>query len=304
MIRIAFANSEASPLTLQTDEFVQQIEDLASSGLAQAPLRSVMVERLDEDGRVIWVRHYSTFSRLRRLARDLGSPTGGRRQRPPLGEGAARPASTRRHNKMDAQVLETDAKAAWDAGDYDRTATLLLQGYGNELLSFLIARLGNHGDGQEAFSMFAEDMWVGLPKFGWRSSLRTWSYTIARNAANRFARSPNRRAERNLTLSQNASISQLVEQVRTQTNAYKVTTIKNRVRVLRDQLDPDDRMLLVLRIDRAMAWRDLAQVMMGQVEGEGDVDADAVDREAARLRKRFERVKADLKKLAKADGLV
>ncbi|MDD9943302.1 MAG: hypothetical protein OXU20_19845, partial [Myxococcales bacterium] len=100
------------------------------------------------------------------------------------------------------------------------------------------------------------------------------------------------------------SISQLVEQVRTQTNAYKVTTIKNRVRVLRDQLDPDDRMLLVLRIDRAMAWRDLAQVMMGQVEGEGDVDADAVDREAARLRKRFERVKADLKKLAKADGLV
>lgn len=51
---------------------------------------------------------------------------------------------------------------------------------------------------------------------------------------------------------------------------------------------PEDRMLLVLRLDREMSWTEVARVLTDDA-----ADAD-VSREAARLRKRFERVKAKL----------
>ena len=200
---------------------------------------------------------------------------------------------------MDRQEIEAQVKAACDAGNYERAATLTLEGYGTELLSFLIARLRNHDDGQEAFSMFVEDLWTGLPGFEFRASVRTWAYTLARNAANRFATGPARRRERNLTFTQNAELSHLAERIRSSTGKHRQTEVRDRVRALREQLDPEDQTLLILRIDRGMAFRDLASVMSG-----GVLEGDALRREAARLRKRFERVKSELKALAKAEGLL
>ena len=46
------------------------------------------------------------------------------------------------------------------------------------------------------FSEFAEDFWRGLEGFRWRTSLRSWGYTLARNAANRYQRSRRRREAR------------------------------------------------------------------------------------------------------------
>lgn len=195
--------------------------------------------------------------------------------------------------------LEAQIRAACDEQRYDRGATLTLEHYGDELLSFLIARLRDQDAGQEAFSMFVEDLWVGLPKFEFRASVRTWAYTLARNAANRYASSPARRRDRNLTFTRHAEVSQMVERVRSQTAAHQRTEVKDRLRALRDELDPDDQTLLILRIDRNLAWRELAQVMSG-----GEPDADGLKREAARLRKRFERVKAELKARARAEGLL
>lgn len=61
-------------------------------------------------------------------------------------------------------------------------------------------------------------------------------------------------------------------------------------------------MLLILRVDRNMPWRDLALIMME--DSDAEAGAAAVEREAARLRKRFERIKADLKHLATRAGLI
>jgi RNA polymerase sigma-70 factor (ECF subfamily) len=195
---------------------------------------------------------------------------------------------------------EKSIRQAFDAGDLDAAATAALDLYGDEIHSFLGMRLRNTNDAQEAFSMFAEDFWVGLAKFGWRSSVRTWAYMIARNAAARYASAPHRRAARNLTLSAPGRVSAWIERARSATQIHQQTAVKDRVRALREQLDPDDQMLLVLRIDRNLAWRDLAITMTG----DADLDDAALDREAARLRKAFERVKAQLKDLAQADGLL
>jgi RNA polymerase sigma-70 factor (ECF subfamily) len=202
-------------------------------------------------------------------------------------------------------VREAEIRAACDVGDHERGVTLLLQMYAEELLSFLIARLGDRSHGEEAFSLLAEDLWVSLPKFEFRSSVRTWAYMVARHVAARYARAPSRRKERNLTLSRNVQLSQLVEQVRTRTEVYRQTDVKNQARALREKLDPDDQMLLVLRVDRQMEWRDLAIVMStGEDSPPLTLNDEALDREAARLRKRFERVKEELKRMAKESGLL
>jgi RNA polymerase sigma-70 factor (ECF subfamily) len=195
---------------------------------------------------------------------------------------------------------EERIRAEFMAGRLEAAATATLEAYGSELLSFLASRLRARSDAHEAFSMFAEDLWLGLPKFGWRCSIRTWSYTLARNAASRYASAPQQRHERNVPLSCSEALSALIERARSSTKIYQRTEIKDRFRTLREQLDPEDQTLLVLRVDRGMAWRDLAITMLG----DADVDDGAIEREAARLRKTFERVKAELKRLAEREGLL
>lgn len=194
---------------------------------------------------------------------------------------------------------EHEIRAAFEGGDYERVTRLAFERYGDEVLAFLIARLGNVADGEEVFGSFAEKFWRGLPSFRWQASLRSWCYRIARNAANDFTTAAPRRRERPLTGSQHGALSALVERVRTQTEAYRRTEVKDRMQVLRETLPPDDQMLLILRVDREMQWRELALAML-----EGSAAPADLDREAARLRKRFERVKDTLRELARRDGLL
>jgi RNA polymerase sigma-70 factor (ECF subfamily) len=175
-----------------------------------------------------------------------------------------------------------------------------MKGYGNEILGFLNARLGSESDGREVFSTFAEDFWTGLSNFNWRCSMRVWAYTLARNAANRYATHPQRRAERNLELWTHDHLSELRANVRSVTKLYRRTETKDRFQALREQLDPEDQMLLILRVDRGMAFRDLAFAMTGDLE----LDDVALEREVARLRKAFERIKTELRRMASAQGLM
>jgi RNA polymerase sigma-70 factor (ECF subfamily) len=197
--------------------------------------------------------------------------------------------------------MEARIQAACRAGDPAAAATLAIESYGAEILAFLIARLRGRGNAEEVFSMFAEKLWTGLPDFEWRCSVKSWAYRIARNAANDFVTAAQNRPERNLALSGHPSLSALVERVRTATQNYRRTEVKDRVRELRERLAPDDQMLLILRVDQDMAWRDLVVAMGGP---DAPLDDAEVDKEAARLRKRFERVKGQLRDLAREAGLL
>jgi RNA polymerase sigma-70 factor (ECF subfamily) len=186
-------------------------------------------------------------------------------------------------------------RAQWEAA-----ATATLEAYGDEIASFLGSRLRSVADAGDAFSMFAEDLWVGLPSFAWRCSMRTWAYTLARNVAARYGASPERRPERALSFAHAEQFGEFVERARSSTRVYQRTEVKDRFRALREQLDGEDQMLLVLRVDRNLSWRDLALT----ISGDPNLDGEPLERESARLRKAFERVKSELRRLAEREGLL
>lgn len=198
--------------------------------------------------------------------------------------------------------LEARARRACAAGDHDRGMTHLVEAYGAELLRFLSARLGDAEAASEVYSDVVERLWRNLPRFQWRHGARGYCYAIARNAANNYATAAGRRPDRNLALSQ-AGASAVVERVRTATMPFLRTEMKDRFRALRAQLSNEDQVLLTLRIDRGLEWRELALVMV--FDGERELPSEGeLTREAARLRQRFKSAKDKLKAFAVKEGLL
>jgi RNA polymerase sigma-70 factor (ECF subfamily) len=196
--------------------------------------------------------------------------------------------------------LEGEVRALVERGDHAGAATHALRGYGPELFGFLVATLHSEQDASDVFADLAEALWRGIARFSWESTLRTWAYAIARNASRRFRRDAGRRARREARAGESA-LDGVAAAVRTQTLTFLRTAQRTRLETLRDALDPDDRTLLVLRVDRRLEWIDVARVFASDVEGP---DAETLAREASRLRKRFQLVKERLHALARKEGLV
>ncbi len=188
-----------------------------------------------------------------------------------------------------------DLETALKAGDYQRGGTLALDLYGPELFGYLAAILDETA-AEEVFAQLSEDLWRGLPGFAFRSSVRTWLYVLAKNALHRFRRSPWNHKNRRTGSDQ---LDAWVAKARSRTAPWQRTDVKDRFRALREALDDDDQSLLVLRVDRALAWRDVARVFAGD-----DATDDVVERETVRLRKRFQVLKDQLREQAIADGLI
>jgi len=192
---------------------------------------------------------------------------------------------------MDREVLEREVRTLCEAGDHARAATALLRGYGPELYGFVAAL--HHGDGDDVFGELSMDLWRGLPGFQWQSSLRTWAYTLARNASHRSRR----KIRREVPLDD--QVAELAAEIRTKTRSFLRTEIKNKFAALRASLPVDDQELLILRVDRGLAWNDLAIALADE-----PLEGDAITREAARLRKRFSVLKEKLLEAGRREGLV
>lgn len=197
------------------------------------------------------------------------------------------------------EALEAELKTLCQAGDHRAATTLTIERYGPEILGYLVAVARTESDATDAFSLFSEDLWRGITGFRWEASMRTWAYTLARNALRRLVRTPERRA-RKVPLSRASEVMNMAERVRTETMQYLRTEVKDQVAELRAELDPEDQTLFVLRISRQMSWNEIARVM-----GEDpDASDDDLKKASARLRKRFERAKNTLAELARARGIV
>jgi RNA polymerase sigma-70 factor (ECF subfamily) len=180
-------------------------------------------------------------------------------------------------------------------GQLKEVATLVIESYGPEVLNFLATMLRDHADSGDAFAQACEDLWRGLPRFEGRASMKTWFYTLARHAASRLRRSSHH--ERFSTLSE---ITDVADRVRSRTSPHLKTEVKLGFAAIRAALDDEERMLLVLRVDRGMSWNDVARVM-----SDDDAASEAeIARSAARLRKRFQSVKETIRERAIAAGLV
>jgi RNA polymerase sigma-70 factor (ECF subfamily) len=106
---------------------------------------------------------------------------------------------------------------------------------------------------------------------------------------------------RDVPLSQVGRLSEVAERIRTETRPSARTETKSEVARLRERLPADDQMLLALRLDRKLAWTEIAQVMFH----DGEVVEDAVlAKDSMRLRKRYQSVKDKLRAMAREAGLV
>jgi len=192
--------------------------------------------------------------------------------------------------------VEISVRELVERGDLDGAASLTITHYGPELHGFLCALAHDPDLAAEAFAAASEHLWRGLAKFRWEASLRTWTYQLSRNALHQLRRDPRRRPERNLPLSVAASIAAVP---RSTTAPYLRNEVMAGLRGLIESLDPDEHEILILRIDRRMSWKDIARATAAEDEPES-----TLDQRCAALRKRYERTKNLLKKLALESGLL
>jgi RNA polymerase sigma-70 factor, ECF subfamily len=192
-------------------------------------------------------------------------------------------------------MIDDEVRARVSAGDRDRATTLTLEHYGPEVLGYLRAIARDEDLAAEAFAITSERLWLTFDRFRWEASLRTWIYQLARNSLHRLHRDPRRRAANNVPLS---VVTSLEEARRSATAPHRRTDVKEAFRALREGLDPLDHEILILRLDRAMSWKDIARALTDEEP------TDSVEQRAAAYRKRFERVKRELRDLAVTEGLL
>jgi RNA polymerase sigma-70 factor (ECF subfamily) len=183
--------------------------------------------------------------------------------------------------------LDERVRSLLEAGETGAAATLALRELGPELLGFLSGVLGD-SDADEVFQTLSERLWRSLKGFQGRCSIRTWTYVLARHEIGRFRKGLRRYAERRVPISE---IKDLLEAARTRTRSTIATNKERQLAALRDELPVEDRTLLILRVDRNLAWDDIALAFADTPEAFSDEDR---KREAARLRKRFQLIKQRL----------
>lgn len=190
---------------------------------------------------------------------------------------------------MRLMSLEGDIREALDRGQVEAAATATIRGYGPPVLGYLTRVLGSADDAADAFSLFSEQLWKGMGRFEGRSTIRVWAYRIAWSAAMRVLSQDWRRRRERLRTSM---ASRLAAEV--QSRAAGEPAPVDELDALRGALSPDERALLVLRIDQRLSWREVAEIL--------GAEGAAVDE--AVLRKRFERLKEKLGQLARQRGIM
>lgn len=173
-------------------------------------------------------------------------------------------------------------------GDVEGATTQAIGRHGPAVYGYLRTLL-EEDDAREVYSQWAEDLWRGLPGFRGECTLRAWAFRIAWHAAARFWRDPYRARGERLPPSIASRLAQSVVP-----SSLLAGGRRDRLQRLRDSLDPEDRTLLALRIDRELEWNEVAAVLA----------ADGEDVSAPALRKRFERLKDRMAQLAREQGLL
>jgi len=187
-------------------------------------------------------------------------------------------------------VLESSVREHLDRGDAREAAAVALRALGPQILGYLEAVLKDPDDARDAFQRFAEELWRWLPTFRGEGSLRAFAYRIAWHAAARLKREPWQRRKERMRTTMASRLAASIASQGPRTAAGR----RDRLWQLRAALEPEEQTLLILRLDQEMPWNEVALVLSGKGE---ELDPGAA-------RKRFERIKAKLARMAKEQGLV
>lgn len=188
-------------------------------------------------------------------------------------------------------ALEAEIGALLDAGDLRGAAGAAIRGYGPEIAAYLRAVVRDAAEADEVFSRLCEKLWRGLGRFQRSSSMRTWLYRIAWNAARDFGREGQRGRTRRLRTSE---FSGLAAQALQSLPAWQRDSAPDALARLRGSMEPEEQTLLTLRLHSKLSWKQVAGIL--------STPEKPLDEAAAR--KRFERLKTKLRALAEAEGLL
>jgi RNA polymerase sigma-70 factor, ECF subfamily len=201
-------------------------------------------------------------------------------------------------NQAGPGSLEQKIRQSLGRGELEEAIRIIVEGYGPEILTYLVRSMRNEADASEVFSRFCERLCRGMAGFQQRSSCRTWLYRLATNARNRFWEDPYRRRSVRLASDE---ISKLEQEVRSSTLSYLKSGAIDRFAKLRAELDPDEQTLLVLRVEKEMGWTEIAEILSAAEEVLGEKELKV---RAATWRQRFKRLKDKMLKMAREDGLL
>lgn len=177
-----------------------------------------------------------------------------------------------------------------EQGAFSEAATAIVETYGPEILTYLRGILRDDVRAKEVFSEWGERLWTGLPTLRSKASVRTWAFRVAWCAAFDHRRRTARRREQRLTTTE---VSRIVQVVHDRTPTHLKTGGRDKLDAIRATLDPEERSLLHLRVDRKLSWDQIAEIM----------SADGEPVEAAALRKRYQRLREKLHTMAERAGL-
>lgn len=186
--------------------------------------------------------------------------------------------------------LEKRIGALVGAGDLEGAAVALIEGYGPEVRSYLHALLDDQEAAEDGYSIFQVNVWRGLGTWRREGSARAWAYRVAWNAASRFHRDPWERRRVRLPTGAASRLAAPLESTGRRTRERHLEALAG----LRASLAPADQTMLILKVDRDLSWAEVAAVLAADGQPSGQ--------EA--LRKRFERLRKKLARLAVARGLV
>ncbi len=186
---------------------------------------------------------------------------------------------------IDSQIL-----ASCQQENYDAATRLILAGYRRSVCSYLSVRARDRACADEAFSLFLEDIWRGLPGFRFQCKVHAWVFTIARNALCRQMKARWRWGSRHVSLESQE------ERLEARQFADVAGVMAGRIWPLVATLPPHDLSLLGKRIALSMAWKEIALEGLSAPEL---ADETSLERESARLRKRYqllvERLRGELR---------
>jgi RNA polymerase sigma-70 factor (ECF subfamily) len=192
--------------------------------------------------------------------------------------------------------IEAAAERAWTAGDLHLATTVLIRGYGPQVVGYLIGVLEDKQDASDGFAEFCADLWKTLASFRRECTFQAWCFMVARHAAVRLREKTKLRRKRTrpLTPEDISNLGGEVFRSSTASRERRFSETESRLERLRKTLSEDEQTLLFLRVDRDLSWRDIARVLADA--------ADSPPSEVA-LRKRFERLKQKLELQLKQDVL-
>lgn len=181
--------------------------------------------------------------------------------------------SVRRPSRVTSRV-----RALVWRGEASAAVDLAFAELGAEVFGFLIGVVGDVDRARMLYAEVRRRAEGAMPSFGWECSVRVWAYGLAR------AELRARRRRRSSSARSSAPAGKVIPLPASRPRLPRA------VASMRAALPEEDREILILRLDRALEWKDVARTGLGAA-----ADDSAIDAEVQRLRGRLAAIQRDIR---------